>query len=252
MKEKLHIKANVFFTNFQIENLRIAILTILMLLTGATSNALSTNKDTAKQSENQENCLTLPSETKNNSKTEQSSTKGQIFLHISLPYVNNFHLNPVNEGSKNNTGFMGYSVGLDYYHKSDQYVNFYFSSIQDFFLPIAFVDRGNEYELMSSDYISISNNHKVNRFSWGYGLSFAKNTWDLKNHNWNENSSTRKPEKNSNNTLGLIFSSNFQITKHFYTGLIYKPTFWRLNIEPALKYEHTVSLDFVWKIPLKK
>jgi hypothetical protein len=188
----------------------------------------------------------------NSSDTIKGITKGQISLHLSLPYINNFHLNPVNEGTKNNTGFMGYSVGLDYYYKPNQFVNLSFSQIQDFFLPIAFVDRGDEYELMSSYVFNLTNNHKVKRFSLGYGIAFSKNSWELRNLSWDENSSTRKPVKKNNNALGLSFSSYYQLTQSFYVGFIYRPTFLRLNSDPTFKYEHTISIDIAWKIRLKK
>ncbi len=193
-----------------------------------------------------------PKDTIDNYVNGQDKTKGQFVLHLSLPYINSFHLSPENEKIKNNIGFMGYSVGLDYFYNTTQYLNLSFAQIQDFFLPIAFVDRGDEYELMTSSFVSLSNNHKINRFSIGYGLSFAQNSWDLRNHSWDENSSAREPIKKTNNAFGLISSTYFQITKHFYLGIIYKPTFYRLKTETTLKYEHSISIDFTWKIPLKK
>ena len=138
-----------------------------------------------------------PKDTIDNYVNGQDKTKGQFVLHLSLPYINSFHLSPENEKIKNNIGFMGYSVGLDYFYNTTQYLNLSFAQIQDFFLPIAFVDRGDEYELMTSSFVSLSNNHKINRFSIGYGLSFAQNSWDLRNHSWDDkNSSTRTDKKN--------------------------------------------------------
>jgi hypothetical protein len=47
----------------------------------------------------------------------QSSKKGELYLHLSLPYINSFYLQPENElDSKVNTGFLGISMGLDYRH----------------------------------------------------------------------------------------------------------------------------------------
>lgn len=183
---------------------------------------------------------------------EQGNNKGQLLLQLSLPYINNFHLTPVNEGTKNNAGFDGVSIGLDYYHSKDQYVNFSASGVMDFFAPAGAVDIWGEYELMSSTYLSLSNNHKIKRFSLGYGLSYAKNTWDFKNYGRDETAPTREPVKKTNNALGLIFSSYFQATPHFYIGVIYRPTYLRPSITPVFKYEHLISIDFAWKIRLKK
>lgn len=182
---------NRYFT----EQMKTIFLIFLLLFIGFTSKGFSLNRKTEKQCDKQENCLTTHDETKSNTRTEQDTTKGQLVLHLSLPYINNFHLNPANEGIKNNTGFMGYAIGLDYYHRSNQYLIFSFSQIQDFFLPIMFVDRGDEYELMSSYVFNLSNNHMVNHFSLGYRLVFSKNSWELRNLFGDENSSTRKPVK---------------------------------------------------------
>lgn len=183
---------------------------------------------------------------------EQGNNKGQLLLHLSLPYINSFQLTPVNENTKNNTGFYGISLGLDYFHSRNQYVNISASGVMDFFAPAGAVDIWGEYELMSSAYLSLSNNHKIKRFSLGYGLSYAKNTWDFRNYGGDETVPTREPVKKTNNALGLVFSSYFQATPHFYIGLIYRPTFLRLNIDPTFKYEHLISIDFAWKIRLKK
>ena len=186
---------------------------------------------------------------------EQGNNKGQLLLHLSLPYINTFQLTPVNENTKYNTGYNGISIGLDYFHSRNQYVNISASGVMDFFAPFlggaVDIDEG-EYELMSSAYLSLSNNHKIKRFSLGYGLSYVENTWDFRNYGRDKTISTREPVKKTNNALGFIFSSYFQATPHFYIGVIYRPTFLRLNIAPTFKYEHLISIDFAWKIRLKK
>lgn len=183
----------------------------------------------------------------------QVNNKGQLLLHLSLPHINSFRLTPENEGTKSNTGFWGISLGLDYFHSKNQYVNLSLSAVSDFFVPVpAAVDIWGEYELMSSAYLSLSNNYKIKRFSLGYGLSYVENTWDFRNYGGDETVPTREPVKKTNNAFGLIFSSYFQATPHFYIGVIYRPTFLRLDIAPSFKYEHLISIDFAWKIRLKK
>ena len=184
---------------------------------------------------------------------EQGNNKGQLLLDLSLSHINSFQLTPENEGTKSNTGFWGISVGFDYFHSKNQYVNLSFSAVSDFFVPVpAAVDIVGEYELMSSAYLSLSNNYKIKRFSLGYGLSYVENTWDLGNYGEDKTVPTRESVKKTNNAFGLIFSSYFQATPHFYIGVIYRPTFLRLDIEPTFKYEHLISIDFAWKIRLKK
>lgn len=179
-------------------------------------------------------------------------SKGTFRFIWSFPYINSFYLKPENENTKSNTGFMGSTFGLDYFYNTNRYFNFSFSQIVDFYSPLPFRDYEKVYEVMDSYYISLSNNHKVKRFSFGYGFSLAQNNWELVNNGWEENSSTREPAKKTNYALGLVSSSFFQMTPTFHLGIVYRPTFLRPDIVPTFKYEHTISIDIGWKIPIGK
>lgn len=178
--------------------------------------------------------------------------KGEIHLHLSLPHINSFHLRPEGEGPKVNTGFWGLSVAVDYYHSSKAYISLGASSASDFFVPVpAAVDISGEYELMSSRHVSLSNNHRVRRFTFGYGLCYARNTWDFKYYDrFEPPPPTRDPVKKSHNAMGLILSSYFQTGEHFHIGVVYRPTFYRSSVRRDICYEHLVSVDFAWKIRL--
>jgi hypothetical protein len=192
----------------------------------------------------------------------QSDKKGELHLHFSLPHINSFNLIPQNIERKVNTGFWGISVGLDYYHKNNQFINLSASGVMDFFVPVpAAVDIWGEYESMNSLFVSISNNHKFGRFSLGYGLSFAKNTWSFSDRGgdyaYDEQGEiipplTKDPVTKRHYSLGFIFPAYFQLTEHFYIGVIYRPTFFRPNIPDKFAYEHLISIDFAWKIRIKK
>ncbi|MEA3445051.1 MAG: hypothetical protein U9R19_10045 [Bacteroidota bacterium] len=183
---------------------------------------------------------------------DQNMSKGMFRFIVSFPYINSFYLQPKNENSKNNTGFMRVTFSLDYFYKTNRHINLSFSQIVDFFSPLPFRDYWKVYEVMDSYYISLSNNHKVNRFSFGYGFSFAQNNWELINNGWDESSTTREPVKKTNYAFGLVSSSYFQLTPTFHLGIVYRPTFLRSDIEPTFKYEHTISIDIGWKIPIGK
>ena len=184
----------------------------------------------------------------------QSKNKGELHLHLSLPHINSFSLKPQNEARKINTGFWGFSIGFDYYHSNNQFVNLGTSGVMDFFLPVpGAVDLSGENELMSSWYISLSNNHKIQRFTIGYGLSYGRNTWTLSYSDWGDPlPPTRDPVTRSHNAFGLIFPTYFRFGEYFYIGIVYRPTFYRPNIADKFAYEHLISIDFAWKIRLKK
>lgn len=184
----------------------------------------------------------------------QSDRKGELHLHLSLPHINSFQLTPENERTKINTGFWGLTIGLDYYHLKDQFINLGASGVLDFFVPFpAAVDLSGEHELMSSTYLSLSNNHRYKRFSIGYGLSFSKNIWDFRYYDsFGPPPPTREPVKKSHIAFGFIFPSYFQVGEDFNIGVVYRPTFFRPGMINKFKYEHLISVDFAWKIRLMK
>jgi hypothetical protein len=184
----------------------------------------------------------------------KANNQGEIYLHVSLPHINSFQLTPENERTKINTGFWGMTLGIDYYHSKNQFINTGISGVSDFFVPVlAAVDISGEYELMSSGYISISNNHRLKRFILGYGLSYTKNTWDLRYYySFDPPPPTRDPIKKKHDAFGLIFPTYYQFGEYFHVGVVYRPTFYRPHIIDKFKYEHLISIDFAWKIRLKK
>lgn len=178
--------------------------------------------------------------------------KGVVKFHISLPWVNSFYLSPANENYKSNTGFWGINLGMDYCHTNRQFLELAVSGIADFFIPFpAAVDYAGEHEFMNALTISLSNNHNVGRFSFGYGLLVTKNTWDLRYYDrWAPQPPTREPVLKSHYAFGLVFPSYVQLARSFNIGLIYRPSFYRPALANQFNYEHTISLDFAWKIKL--
>lgn len=104
---------------------------------------------------------------------------------------------------------------------------------------------------MSAIYISLSNNHTINRLSLGYGLQYQKMEWDRRNGIF-DTFSYKKPEvSKSEHTLGVVLSSYFQWGK-LYMGCEYRPSFVTIAPYTAFNYQHTVSFDVVFKMRLRK
>lgn len=180
--------------------------------------------------------------------------KGQLNLIYTLPWVNSFYLQPSDETSKINTGFWGISTGLEYYYKDNKFLSLTGSAVMDFFIPFpAAVDFSGEVENMYSVYTSLTDNYRFSRYTLGYGLNFSRNTWNLAYHDrFDPLPSTREPATKSSNSIGFTIDGYYQIGKRFHVGLIYRPTLLNLKPEVDLKYEHLISIDFAWKLRLKK
>ena len=181
--------------------------------------------------------------------------KGDLLIHLSLPHINSFYLKPVGEdSSKVSTGFWGFKIGIDYFHHNNQFLELSASAVSDFFLPIpAAVDISGEYDLMSSTYLSLSNNHKIKRFSAGYGLSFSRNIWDHRYYTqFDPPPPKRDPIKKTDYSLGLIFPMYCKFGDYFSIGLIYRPSFLKVYPITDFKYEHLISIDLAWNLFLIK
>lgn len=179
--------------------------------------------------------------------------KEQIYLTLGFPWINNFYLKPSQEPVKSNTGFWGFSAGVDYFYSNTRYFSLSFSFASDFFVPIpAAVDIKGEYEIMSSLYSSLTHNHRLDRFSLGYGINCASNIWDFNNTGDLVNQpSSRNPITKTSYSYGITTNLYYQFGKRFFTGIIYRPSILRIDPKLELKYEHLISLEFAWKIKLK-
>lgn len=182
-----------------------------------------------------------------------TTNKRQINLIFSIPYVNSFYLQPINEKSKSNTGFWGISGGIEYYYENMKYISLTGNFVTDFFVPVpAAVDISGGYETMHSVYLSLTDNYKIKRFTFGYGLNYSINSWAYSySDRFNPPPPTREPVRKSSQSFGFIINGYHQFGKHFFVGLIYRPSLVETYPTTELKYEHLISLDFAWKIRLK-
>lgn len=178
---------------------------------------------------------------------EQGKRNKALFLHLSMPYINAMYFKPKDYGQQFSGGFLGISGGLDYYHHEKQFISFVVSGAMDFVMPIpAPYDAYGPYQSMTTFYGSLSNNHLAGPFTFGYGVSYGKNTWGIYPGLDSDGDAIRK----THHAAGLIFTSYYRIGRHFNLGVIYRPTFVRFGVPDHLEYEHYLGLDLAWKIRL--
>ncbi len=183
---------------------------------------------------------------------------GILKLHLSLPHINHFSFNPTGESNKSSYGFLGISLGLDYFYLKNKFLSIQSDAKTNFEVPFPvpiFIEEG-EYTKLSSFNFSVYDNKKLNKFSYGYGLNYAINVWNYTNKNYNDltNNSTNylsiKSKRRTNQNLGLHFNSYFKVSNNFYIGAVYQPSFVTFKSGPKLQYEHSISLDLAWKITI--
>lgn len=185
----------------------------------------------------------------------------KLNLRYSLPHFNWFYSSyEANNEARSNAGFMGVSVGLDYFYNDKTFINISGSGIADIFIPFpAAVDFEGIRDHMFSIYGSVSNNHMLckNRFSIGYGISYGRDTWNTINHGrWTDDAKDWEIEQESiyrqSNSLGLVLPFYYYTKRSFYMGIVYRPMLIQFDGKARFKYQHTMSFDFGWRIRLIK
>jgi hypothetical protein len=188
--------------------------------------------------------------------------KRNINLLLSVPEANLFHLSPRNETPKNFAGFLGLGIGMEYFYKNNKSLQLRSDAIMNFIVPFPAPfdwDESQPWENCNAFNISLTDNFRWKRFQFGYGLNFANSTWVRhgyyiepqepadKNyrHEWIDGMSR------TNTMLGLVSNTYYRLLKYFYLGIIYRPSFWNLSNHKPI-YEHSISLDFMVKIHVKK
>lgn len=181
--------------------------------------------------------------------------KGSINLLVSTPLVNTFYRKPPGESAKSATGFLGITVGMEYYYTPRRYLSINSGAAINFLAPVpAPVHREGVYEDFSSRWLGLTDNIVIKRFHLGYGLQYSWNTWQRSVSDISEFPITIPQDSRTRHSqaLGVTVQAYHQISRFLLVGVVYRPTV--LNIRPQTEflYEHLISLDMAWKIQLRR
>jgi len=102
---------------------------------------------------------------------------GEIRLKFGLPYLNSFTLSPQNETRKNQTGWVGLELGLEYQYSENNFVALEYS-INGAAEAFGLMDIEGEFDQFGHQSLNLSQNNIIGRVSIGYGLSYAHNVWN--------------------------------------------------------------------------
>lgn len=177
--------------------------------------------------------------------------KNDFRLDLKLPHINHLALNPNKEFRDSKFGFNGYGIGFEYNYSEKRFIETSISFVLTFEFPVpAPFDR--EYNrALYSYYLSATDNVIHNRFTFGYGISYAVNH---RNEIYRDlgGGPTPLPDNTyySNGNLGLTLNTYYRIGRTLNIGIIYRPSVVNLNegFEPI--YEHLISLELNWRIKM--
>lgn len=183
----------------------------------------------------------------------QDAQKDGSNITWSIPYGNFFYFNPKMNKPVSSAGFYGLSVGVEYFYQNNRYIKASGSAIINFpmFIPVP-VDSDGVTESFYSIGGSLTDNFVLNRFTIGYGLTVAKNKWIYDNDGNDPDvplipGNTKRMELASL-SAGLQVNGYFRMGRQFHIGVIYNPYLYDFAPTGRLNYQHTISIDLLWKL----
>ncbi len=186
----------------------------------------------------------------NSYKTKFFSNKGEVFLHLSIPYFNNYQARFDGQPYFENFGFWGFRLGLDVFYKKNTFLHFSSNVGADYLIPTFPAPYYSDDRFWTKS-LSFTHNHKIKRFTLGYGLMYGKST--LQKSILQSDFEEKIIEIHHFNTWGLHTNGYFAVGERFNIGIIYNPTFlnYNSNANTTWGYGHNLSLDLAWKIRLR-
>ncbi len=170
--------------------------------------------------------------------------KGTMNLSLSLPVPSSFNLQS-EKRNYNSVGAFGLQTGVDYFYKNNQYVSLNFGAATDASFAEYF---GPGYrELGTVWFANVMNNNVAGSFDLGYGINLSKLQWRriTIRDTINLDSSVKST------TMGFSLSAQHRLGNYFRIGILYQPDLLTLNHSPTFKYQHYISFNLIWKLPIK-
>ena len=179
--------------------------------------------------------------------------KGQWNIIVGVPYGNLFYVQPRNLGAKKGGGFFGFEVGAEYFYHPRKFVKFTVAAAIDFLAPVpAPVTIDGDYEAMNSRSFTLSNNYIVARNTVSYGLNYSIYTWKRVSPDYGEDPLAPKPSRKDSHAFGPSLGLHHQFLNFFSFGATYNPTVYSVFPKGQWHYQHTISIEFIFRIPLNR
>jgi hypothetical protein len=172
--------------------------------------------------------------------------KKAVFLNLSSPIFNNLRMAYEREDKFVTFGFLGLSAGLEYCYQPKKSFAFSMVVIPSSSSRINLFNF-NRTKVSATYYTSVTHNHFVNRWTLGYGISYGKNYIAEGDFEISIPYSVK-----SYNVWGLEANAYYRLGNVFHVGLKYRPTFYRFDAKNPFEYEHLISLDLLFKLPLNE
>ena len=172
--------------------------------------------------------------------------KGTINLTLAVPFTTLFSLTAFDKHYQYG-GIFGIEPGLEYFYRDNRYLSFSLGGgIGGRGRFVEHFGRGH-IESVSAVYTSLRSNRVIGSLDLGYGINLSQLSW---------NDLTYGDTINVNKSIvtngaGLSLNGTYRIGQYFRIGILYQPNLINLS-HPAFDYQHYISLNLIWKLPITK
>ena len=144
-------------------------------------------------------------------------------------------------------------LGAEYYYSARKSLKFTASGAIDFIAPVpAPVTHDGDYEAMRSWNFALTNNYIAGRMIFGYGLNYGIYTWRRIVPGYSKDPLAPPASKKNSHAIGTSLSLHHQFDKTFLFGVTYNPTFYSIFPKSEWLYQHTISIELLFKVSLQK
>lgn len=170
--------------------------------------------------------------------------KGAFYLSLGIPYLQSFHMRQP-DGRYSSSGIFGLEAGVEYYYRPDRFLSLNLGTGMD---KVGEYIGTGYYQSGMTGYASLRHNHVTGNFEWGYGLNYSQLIWGR--HTYGD---TIKIEQSyRNHLIGFSLAAHYRLGRFIRMGMSYEPGFLRLSPVKQIDYQHHISLQIVWKLPLRR
>ena len=170
--------------------------------------------------------------------------KGTINLSLSLPFLTVFNVKSITS-RYNSAGVLGLGAGMDYFYQDNHYLSLNIGAATDQFAEHLGVGY---YETAGTIFANVSNNKVTGSFDFGYGMNLSELIWTQQT-----NGDTTKNNQSLNHLgLGLSLSAQYRLGNYLRFGVLYQPVLFDVSPKTIFGYQHFISLNLVWKLPIKE
>lgn len=182
------------------------------------------------------------------------SLKGNTYLNISVPFVNNFYLDVRGQGIKRSTGLIGFSIGAEHFYNVRRALGFNVGMIAQ--LPErriygpGFMPDFDEEE-MHSFFLTGYKKHQIRKFAFSYGVSYVANRWSQDHHRQFMDSTFKTSGKiRMDQSAGIEIAGYYYLNAVVHGGVIYRPTLVTAN--RGMIYQQVVTADIAFRFKRRK